>query len=397
MTDQTTTTSAGATAPAFDAERRATELAILDALRIVVDPEIGMNVVELALIRQVILGERESEIKMILTTPFCPYAGSMIPQVKEQAESVLQHPVQVTLLAERWDPARRRPDVVTAPSPPAGPARPSDRDDRPTARTPPSAVATGRGDDGTTALLFGGDRIPKDDPRTEAYGTLDEAVAALGLARAELDARRRLGGPARPRRPAAARPAHPARALRGRRGAGREPRRLGPPGATARPRLGRDGRRPRRRCWPTTRRGSSSPTSSSCPARRGSGGAGACPDHPPPRRAAGRHPRAGRPRPRAAPPAVPQPARRPPVGRSPARPSRRRRGPPPRHVPDGRGEPAGAAAVHGGAGRRVHRPGTSVGHAHERVSRGRPDVSRHLALPDDRSALRRESRRPPWP
>jgi cob(I)alamin adenosyltransferase len=50
----------------------------------------------------------------------------------------------------------------------------------------PSAVATRRGDDGTTALLFGGERIRKDDPRTEAYGTIDEAVAALGLARAYL-------------------------------------------------------------------------------------------------------------------------------------------------------------------------------------------------------------------
>jgi cob(I)alamin adenosyltransferase len=49
-----------------------------------------------------------------------------------------------------------------------------------------SAVATGRGDDGTTGLLFGGPRVRKDDQRTEAYGTLDEAVAALGLARAEL-------------------------------------------------------------------------------------------------------------------------------------------------------------------------------------------------------------------
>src|SRR3712207_3813388 len=49
-----------------------------------------------------------------------------------------------------------------------------------------SAVATGRGDDGTTGLLFGGERIRKDDLRTEAYGTVDEAVAALGLARAEL-------------------------------------------------------------------------------------------------------------------------------------------------------------------------------------------------------------------
>jgi metal-sulfur cluster biosynthetic enzyme len=90
--------------PAFDAERRATELAILDALRAVVDPEIGMNVVELALIRQILLGANETEIKMILTTPFCPYAGSMIAQVKEQAETVVDHPVKVTLLAERWDP-----------------------------------------------------------------------------------------------------------------------------------------------------------------------------------------------------------------------------------------------------------------------------------------------------
>ena len=97
-------TGAPATPPLFDAERRATELAILDALRAVVDPEIGMNVVELALIKQVLLGQNETEIKMILTTPFCPYAGSMIQQVKEQAESVVEHDVKVTLLAERWDP-----------------------------------------------------------------------------------------------------------------------------------------------------------------------------------------------------------------------------------------------------------------------------------------------------
>jgi cob(I)alamin adenosyltransferase len=49
-----------------------------------------------------------------------------------------------------------------------------------------SSVATGRGDDGMTGLLFGGARVFKDDARTEAYGAIDEAVAALGLARAEL-------------------------------------------------------------------------------------------------------------------------------------------------------------------------------------------------------------------
>jgi cob(I)alamin adenosyltransferase len=49
-----------------------------------------------------------------------------------------------------------------------------------------SAVATRRGDDGTTGLLFGSQRVYKDEVRTEAYGTVDEAIAALGLARAEL-------------------------------------------------------------------------------------------------------------------------------------------------------------------------------------------------------------------
>src|SRR5689334_22109130 len=56
-----------------------------------------------------------------------------------------------------------------------------------------SAVATGRGDDGTTGLLFGGERVRKDDLRTEAYGTIDEAVAALGIARAQLGLKEKLG------------------------------------------------------------------------------------------------------------------------------------------------------------------------------------------------------------
>jgi len=46
-----------------------------------------------------------------------------------------------------------------------------------------SRFYTRRGDDGCTGLL-GPDRVPKNDPRPEAYGTVDEAQAALGLARA---------------------------------------------------------------------------------------------------------------------------------------------------------------------------------------------------------------------
>ena len=49
-------------------------------------------------------------------------------------------------------------------------------------------IYTRKGDTGTTGLLFGGERVSKADLRTDAYGTTDEAVSALGLARAGIGA-----------------------------------------------------------------------------------------------------------------------------------------------------------------------------------------------------------------
>jgi cob(I)alamin adenosyltransferase len=47
-------------------------------------------------------------------------------------------------------------------------------------------IYTRKGDDGTTGLWYGG-RVPKHAGRPEAYGSVDEAAAALGLARAAAD------------------------------------------------------------------------------------------------------------------------------------------------------------------------------------------------------------------
>ena len=44
-------------------------------------------------------------------------------------------------------------------------------------------IYTKKGDDGSTSLWYGG-RVPKHHGRTEAYGALDEASSALGVARA---------------------------------------------------------------------------------------------------------------------------------------------------------------------------------------------------------------------
>jgi cob(I)alamin adenosyltransferase len=47
-------------------------------------------------------------------------------------------------------------------------------------------IYTRQGDDGTTGLLYGG-RVGKDTAGPDAYGAVDEAVSALGLARAEAE------------------------------------------------------------------------------------------------------------------------------------------------------------------------------------------------------------------
>ena len=93
-----------ATPSPWDDPAKIAEMALLGALRSVMDPELGMDIVELGLIRELILGAESSEIKMVLTTVFCPYAPQMIAEIQMRAEEAMGHPVKVTLLAEAWDP-----------------------------------------------------------------------------------------------------------------------------------------------------------------------------------------------------------------------------------------------------------------------------------------------------
>ena len=77
---------------------------VREALRMVSDPEIGLNVVQLGLIREINLDLDEPEIKMMLTTPFCPYGGWLIQQVKDTAQQVVGRQVKMTVLPDFWDP-----------------------------------------------------------------------------------------------------------------------------------------------------------------------------------------------------------------------------------------------------------------------------------------------------
>ena len=80
---------------------------LLEVLRSVIDPEIGMNVVELGLIRNTEINEAEdtAKITMILTTPFCPYGPQIIEQVRSVSGTVIEGDVTVEIGTELWDPS----------------------------------------------------------------------------------------------------------------------------------------------------------------------------------------------------------------------------------------------------------------------------------------------------
>jgi metal-sulfur cluster biosynthetic enzyme len=77
--------------------------ALRAALAQVVDPEIGMNVLQLGLIRKVRIEEGTVHINMLLTTPFCPYGPAMIEITRQKANEGLKMPVEVEFGMEPWD------------------------------------------------------------------------------------------------------------------------------------------------------------------------------------------------------------------------------------------------------------------------------------------------------
>ena len=78
---------------------------ILEALRGVIDPELGLNVVELGLIRNVESENGQTKVTMILTTPFCPYGPAMLDQVRAEAGKAAGGEVEVEIGTEMWDPS----------------------------------------------------------------------------------------------------------------------------------------------------------------------------------------------------------------------------------------------------------------------------------------------------
>lgn len=93
--------------PIWDIESTNPELvqSLVDELKKVMDPEIGLNVLELGLVRNVAVINGEAKMIMIMTTPFCPYGPVLLETTRQQAEIGLNLPTSIELSYEPWDPS----------------------------------------------------------------------------------------------------------------------------------------------------------------------------------------------------------------------------------------------------------------------------------------------------
>ena len=82
----------------------AQELAVRSVLETVMDPELGLSVIDLGLIREVHFLTGKTLVRMMLTTPFCPYAPQMMADVKQATESAVPQEAEVEILPDAWSP-----------------------------------------------------------------------------------------------------------------------------------------------------------------------------------------------------------------------------------------------------------------------------------------------------
>ena len=93
--------------PVWQAEKQDPARAekIRDALREVADPELGLDVIQLGLVRDVAFEPGKVSAWMVLTTPFCPYGPAMIEEVRRKIAVTAQQPTTVEMLNEMWSPS----------------------------------------------------------------------------------------------------------------------------------------------------------------------------------------------------------------------------------------------------------------------------------------------------
>jgi metal-sulfur cluster biosynthetic enzyme len=62
-----------------------------------------MTIIQLGLVRNVEINNNVARLKMILTTPFCPYGPAIVDMTRQKAQEGLKMPVTVEMGMDVWD------------------------------------------------------------------------------------------------------------------------------------------------------------------------------------------------------------------------------------------------------------------------------------------------------
>jgi metal-sulfur cluster biosynthetic enzyme len=91
--------------PVWDSEAQFADLSekLREGFREITDPEIGLNIIQLGLIRNVKIEPESATIRVILTTPFCPYGPSMLETIRQKGEEILGRQSFIDLDVGVWD------------------------------------------------------------------------------------------------------------------------------------------------------------------------------------------------------------------------------------------------------------------------------------------------------
>ena len=88
----------------LDADNPDLATSVREKLREVIDPELGLNVIELGLIRNIDVMPDRAHLTMILTTPFCPYGPAMLEETRKKTQSAVGVPTTIEMGLELWSP-----------------------------------------------------------------------------------------------------------------------------------------------------------------------------------------------------------------------------------------------------------------------------------------------------
>lgn len=98
---------------AKDSKTKMTEEKVLDVLRNVIDPEIGLNIVDLGFIYGIDIKGDKVKVRMTLTTPGCPMHSMFVHEVENALKAVFDGvDVEVEIVFDPpWTPERMSKDA----------------------------------------------------------------------------------------------------------------------------------------------------------------------------------------------------------------------------------------------------------------------------------------------